>query len=244
VRFKLVFFVSSVLLPLFAAEQNPKQVVVVNNDYVIQLTNSGVAEGVILTVVNLPGGQFDMSLGALQALAKAKVSPQVIAAMFGDLKPSPSTATTTATPASQAPSSVGEKIPPGTLLRLLLTTEIDSKKVQEGDPVEYTLMEALTVDGQVLIPEGTKAFGEVTQARAKARFGVPGVLHVNVQRITLPDGSSLHLIGHGSPKPGSIIHGIDYIPIIDLIHRGNDAKLAKGTVIIARTMGVVIKLVP
>ncbi|MEM7665147.1 MAG: hypothetical protein AAF250_04775 [Pseudomonadota bacterium] len=79
-------------------------------------------------------------------------------------------------------------LPAQTRLVFLMAEEISSKKVRKGDLIQLTLMEDLTVDGQMILPAGTPAVGEVTRAQKKGFMGLGGRLAARMLYFDLETG--------------------------------------------------------
>ena len=59
---------------------------------------------------------------------------------------------------------MGGTVPAGTVLLVKTNTELITGRVSKGDPFITTLETAVTVNGQVLLPKGTRVFGRVSDA--------------------------------------------------------------------------------
>jgi len=90
---------------------------------------------------------------------------------------SPSNNTGAAAPADQAAAAKQEPpaappivIKPGTNIRVTIDQTVSSKDSNVGDRVEASLAAPVLADGSVVIPEGAKVAGEVTNAKSAGRF--------------------------------------------------------------------------
>src|ERR1700730_7089443 len=90
---------------------------------------------------------------------------------------SPSNNTGAAAPADQAAAAKQEPaaappivIKPGTNIRFTIDQTGSSKDSNVGDRVEASLAAPVLADGSVVIPEGAKVAGEVTNAKSAGRF--------------------------------------------------------------------------
>lgn len=79
-------------------------------------------------------------------------------------------------------------LPAQTRLVFLMAEEISSKKVRKGDLIQLTLMEDLVVDGQMILPAGTPATGEVTRSQKKGFMGLGGRLAARMLYFDLDTG--------------------------------------------------------
>ena len=58
----------------------------------------------------------------------------------------------------------------GTNIRVTIDQDVSSKDSNEGDPVSASLAAPIVVDGSVVIPQGAKVSGKVTEAKSAGRF--------------------------------------------------------------------------
>ncbi len=56
-------------------------------------------------------------------------------------------------------------IPPGTLMYLRTSEPVDSKRAQDGQPLQFTVIQDVTVGGVLAIPRGATVHGVVTDAK-------------------------------------------------------------------------------
>jgi hypothetical protein len=61
-------------------------------------------------------------------------------------------------------------IPNGTALHVRLDDEVDTKRNRAGDPFTATLTEPLLIDGESVLPEGTRFSGHVTTSGSSGRL--------------------------------------------------------------------------
>lgn len=64
-----------------------------------------------------------------------------------------------------APASGPVTLPPGTLLQLRTAEPLSSKRAQDGQPVQFTLISDVTMGGALAIPRGATLHGVVTEVR-------------------------------------------------------------------------------
>jgi hypothetical protein len=78
----------------------------------------------------------------------------------------------------------------GTRFRASLANTLDSGMTRPGEPVQATIGEPLYVNGQEVVPAGSKLIGSVTDASAAKRFhaGANGKLDIKFTSIETPDG--------------------------------------------------------
>ena len=76
----------------------------------------------------------------------------------------------------------------GTRLPLRTLKEISSKKARKGDLIALELARDYSVDGVVLIPAGTPAVAELSQAEEKGWMGRAGRVELRLLYLDLPGG--------------------------------------------------------
>ena len=88
-----------------------------------------------------------------------------------------------------------EGVPAGTRLDVRLLHPLDSRTVNEGDPVRAVVITPASVDGHILIPQGSEMSGTIVKAHGVGW----GVLHesaaltLDLNEAKLPDGRSLKI---------------------------------------------------
>jgi hypothetical protein len=119
---------------------------------------------------------------ALGAAAQENTKPS--AAIAGR-----ATTATLATPMAQpAPSKDASSLPVGTAIRIKLQTPLSTAVSKRGDRFNGRVLEAVKMNGRVIIPVGTALEGEVVRAQEMRRIrGLP-TLDLRPQVLTLPDG--------------------------------------------------------
>lgn len=79
----------------------------------------------------------------------------------------------------------------GTTLNAVLNSSIDSKKLKIGDPVTAHTMDAVKIDGKIVIPRGTKLIGHVTQASARGKGDATSVLGIKFDQAVMKKNEEL-----------------------------------------------------
>ena len=120
---------------------------------------------------------------------------------------------------------------------------INSKDVQKGDLIEFTVMQDVYYDSNT-IPAGTKAFAEVVKANKRKCWGKPGKITLNIRYIQL-NNEEIKLQAPPLDKEGISKKGkawtwfgctVMFVPlniIPALCTKGGEAILEAGTTIIA-----------
>ena len=142
----------------------------------------------------------------------------------------------------------GFRLEEGTPVKLRLTRTISSASAQVGDRVDFEVLDAVSVNGIVVIPKGGIAWGTVTAAHKKRRMGRGGKLNVNIDSVKLADGEkdALRAVkdtnggGHVGAMTGAMVAtGIVFFPAapLFLFMHGKDITIPQGTEIAAYTNG-------
>src|SRR6185369_13245069 len=110
----------------------------------------------------------------------------------------------------------------------------------EGQTVELSVNESVKVNGVIVIPEGARVTGTVTQAQEKRRMGRAGKLDFSVERVRAMDGEWIPLRYTLSKKTGQsnatrngiITAGVAVVfwpaaPLV-LLAKGKDVTINKG----------------
>jgi hypothetical protein len=99
-------------------------------------------------------------------------------------------------------------IPEGTILPVVLNETLNTKKIQEGDPVLFTLAEDIRSAGRrgpVLIPRGSSVVGRVVTSDRAGHFFGRSNLDIRLEQIITPtgevyDGVSTKIVDVGKAK--------------------------------------------
>jgi hypothetical protein len=94
-------------------------------------------------------------------------------------------------PVLAAIASAQVQVPDGTKMRLRLDQTLSSATADEGQTVELSVAEAVTVDGVTVVQEGARATGTVVVAQEKRRMGRAGKLDFSVDRVRGVNGQWL-----------------------------------------------------
>jgi len=78
-------------------------------------------------------------------------------------------------------------LPEGTKLRVRLDQAISSATAEEGQTVELSVTDAVKVGDVVIVSEGARATGTITQAHEKRRLGRAGKLDFSIDRVKTVD---------------------------------------------------------
>jgi len=78
-------------------------------------------------------------------------------------------------------------VPEGTKLRVRLEQPVSSATAEEGQVVEFSVTDAVRIGNTVVIAEGARVSGTVTQAHQKRRMGRAGKLDFSIDRVKAVD---------------------------------------------------------
>jgi len=128
----------------------------------------------------------------------------------------------------------------GTKLRVRLDQMISSATADEGQTVELSVTEAVKVGEVVVIAEGARVAGTITEATAKRRMGRAGKLDFSIDKVRAADGEWVPLRytlnkksgTSNSVKTGIITAGVAVVfwpaaPFL-LMMKGKDITINKG----------------
>ncbi len=133
-------------------------------------------------------------------------------------------------------------VPDGTKLRVRLDQNISSATATQGQAVELSVTEAVKVNDQVVIPDGARVTGTVTEAQEKRHMGRAGKLDFSIDRVRSIDGEWVplrytvnktsggsHAVSTGVMTAGAAILFWPAAPAFLLI-KGKDVNLNKGMI--------------
>ncbi len=115
-------------------------------------------------------------------------------------------------------------LPMGTPLMLRTRTQVNTKQAKPGDRVYLEVAETVSFRGQVVIPIGAPAMGEVSYVQRNGHFGRKGKLEIRLLQVETPSGparltgvaydegksgtvASVATMGFVSVLGGALIHG-------------------------------------
>src|SRR3954451_11939136 len=138
-------------------------------------------------------------------------------------------------------------VPDGTKIRVRLDQTLSSGTADQGQVVELSVTEPIKVDGQVVIPEGSRVAGTVTTAQEKRHMGRAGKLDFSIDRVRAADGEWIplrytinkksggsHAVSTGVLTAGAAVLFWPAAPAFLLI-KGKDVTINKGVVFDAFT---------
>lgn len=119
-------------------------------------------------------------------------------------------------------------LPAGTPVPLATVPELSSKTSRKGNPVPLVTSADVTIAGQVVIPRGTPAMGEIGDMRAKGVLGQRGKLSLRPLYL-LHKGQTVRLTGGagttGNVEPGAVLG----LAVLSGAFTGKSAIIPAGT---------------
>jgi hypothetical protein len=126
---------------------------------------------------------------------------------------------------------VGTKVP----LKLNEELTTKGKKLRVGQHFNLEVSEAVLVNGQVVIPVGAPAVGEITEVRNKGMWGKSGHLTAQVLYVTV-NGRQVRLSGtfddKGVTGTAGVVGAAVLIPVAGFFMTGTSAKIPMGAPVI------------
>jgi hypothetical protein len=136
----------------------------------------------------------------------------------------------------------------GTPLRLRLSRTLSSAECKTGDRIDFEVMDPVVLDGTTVVPQGSIAWGTVTEAEHKRSMGRAGKLNIAIAAVKLANSEKANLRavketkggGHVGAMTGAMVAtSIVFFPAAPLflfIH-GKDITIPQGTEITAYVDG-------
>ena len=142
--------------------------------------------------------------------------------------------------AQQAPLTIGGPQAPaapmlkqGTEIRMVTLTELSSKHSRVGDRVDIEVQEAVTLNGQTVIPAGTRGVAEVTLAKKKGMWGKSGKLEFRPIYLKVGD-RQIRISGNptrdkGKAGTAGVVAAVAFLPLAGFLVTGTSAVIAPQT---------------
>ena len=134
----------------------------------------------------------------------------------------------------------GRRLPDGTRIAVRTMEALSSATLKDGDPVTFTVVEDVVVDGEVVIRQGTPVRGAIVDAQAKRRMGRAGRLQYTVNETKAVDRSPIRLRALQARKGDSNVTSTAvttaavgvFVPVAApffLLRKGHDIVVPEGT---------------
>lgn len=125
-------------------------------------------------------------------------------------------------------------LPKGTLVRLMVLKEVNSRSAKVGDRFVLRVDEEVKAGDTVVIPVGAKAWGEVVSANGTGGLGKSGQLNAKLLYVDV-DGRKISVEGERSSKgrgaADKLVAGVLAFGVFGLLMNGNNATLKAGEIL-------------
>jgi hypothetical protein len=161
------------------------------NEDVIRLVKAGLSEDLIINKIRQSKTNFDTSPEALVKLKETGVSDVVLKVMVNPK------ATTEAPPGAETrpaePELFKVVVPDGTPVEIQLVENISSEAVQEGSPIDFTVVQPVQVNGVTVIERSAAAKGRIVEVKKARHWGRAGNLVWSIQDVQSVSGERIPL---------------------------------------------------
>lgn len=123
-------------------------------------------------------------------------------------------------------------LPGGTPLKLRILSQVSSRDSKPGDRVYLEVAESISFRGQVVIPVGAPAFGEVSVMERNGHFGKKGKIGVRLIQVETPSGpvrlgGAAYKEGHSGTAAS--VATIVLVSWVGFVIHGTSARVMPGT---------------
>lgn len=119
-------------------------------------------------------------------------------------------------------------------LRTLTELTTNGKMLKVGHRFQMETSEAVTLNGQTIIPAGSPAVGEVMSVRNKGMWGKSGAIEARVLYVTA-NGRQMRLSGSfddkGTTGTAGVVGAIVVLPVVGFFVTGTSAKISAGSTV-------------
>ncbi|HEX8366524.1 MAG TPA: hypothetical protein VF603_14680 [Allosphingosinicella sp.] len=130
----------------------------------------------------------------------------------------------------------GNSLPAGTEIVMTTRTELTSRRTRVGTRFELEVAEPVMLNGQIVIPTGTIAVGEISRRRGTGMWGKRGILETRLLHIRMGD-QLIRITGsagdRGRAGTAGVIASAVFLPVAGFFVHGSHARIPAGT----RTVG-------
>jgi hypothetical protein len=150
----------------------------------------------------------------------------------------PSAAFAQPVPITVAPTQAGPVLKQGTEIRLVTLTELNSKRNKRGERFDMEVQESVQLDGQTVIPAGTRAVGEITLRKGKGMWGKSGKLEFRPLYVKLGDRqiriSANATRDKGKAGTAGVVAAVVFLPVAGFLVTGTSARIPAQTPVVAQ----------
>jgi hypothetical protein len=233
----IMFFFLATIGPLRARAQEPREPLV--KAEVIRLLENGVSPDRVGALAKQYGIAFQITEDSEKQLREAGATNELIG-MLRALAPAaaPPAPSRTVQPPAEAPPKPAEParsatylLKEGTEVKLKFAQNLSSKTATEGDKVNFSLDQDVSVEGVVVIRSGSSAVGEVSHAEHAGHMGKAGELSVRINYVKAAE-TRVRLRGtkgrEGEGKTGTAVALTVLFGPIGLLKHGKEVKVQEG----------------
>jgi hypothetical protein len=168
------------------------------------------------------------------AFAAAGVEPATASAVDPAAPPAAESAAPMPTPEATPDPVPKLVLPKGTMVRLMVTKEVNSRDNHPGDKFALRVDEAVLVQGITVIPIGAKGWGELLGAEKTSGIGKSGKINARLLYVEA-NGQHVDLDGErqssGSGGTGNVVAGVIAFGPFGLFMKGSNASLKAGEIL-------------
>ena len=150
----------------------------------------------------------------------------------------PSAALAQPVPITVAPMDAGVVLRQGTEIRLVTLTELNSKRNRVGERFDMEVQESVQLNGQTVIPAGTRAVGEITLRKGKGMWGKSGKLEFRPLYVKMGDRqiriSANATRDKGKAGTAGVVAAVAFLPVAGFLVTGTSARIAAQTPVVAQ----------
>ena len=171
---------------------------------------------------------------AAQLAIAAAVAAAVFAPQAQPAETTPAAVAPDTQPVVVAPQSAAIVLPKGTMVRLMVTKEVNSRDNRPGDRFPLRVDEDVQVRGVTVIPVGAKGWGELVDAAGTGGAGKSGKISARLLYVEA-SGKRIDLEGQrqsvGSGGTGNVVAGVLAFGLFGLFMKGGNASLKAGEIL-------------
>ena len=126
----------------------------------------------------------------------------------------------------------GNVLRAGTEIRLRTLTELNSKDAKSGERFDLEVAEDVTLNGQTVIPVGSRGVGEVTEVKKKGMWGKSGKVETRLMYVRVGDQQvriSGQLGDKGKAGTAGVVGALAVVPVAGFFVTGTSGNIDRGT---------------
>ncbi|HEY7809864.1 MAG TPA: hypothetical protein VIA98_05750 [Allosphingosinicella sp.] len=132
----------------------------------------------------------------------------------------------------------GSTLKQGTEIRLETVTELSSNRSRVGDRIDLEVKDAVRLNGQTVIPAGTRAVGEITRRKDNGMWGKAGKLEFKPLYIKMGDrqiglSATNSTADKGKAGTAGVVAAVVFLPVAGFFVKGTSAKIPARTAVTA-----------